>query len=116
MLKSLLIREDSLEEQALEEVSKLIYVRKNHSALCYGDFYTLQADKNIYAYLRSDMNERILAIINKSDDKQKVDLTLPGIYKLTKATDLISGKEFEVKRGKISADVDGISYLILKLE
>ncbi len=107
---------NSYEKQTLEEVSKLIHVRKNHSALRYGDFYTLQADKNIYAYLRSDMNERILTIINKSDDRQKVDLTLPRVYKLTKATDLISGEEFEVKKGKLSVVAEKIGYRILMVE
>ena len=54
------------EKQTLEDVSKLIHIRKEHSALRYGDFLTLQADENIYAYLRSDMNERILTVVNKN--------------------------------------------------
>ncbi|MCJ7552455.1 MAG: alpha-amylase family glycosyl hydrolase [Ignavibacteriaceae bacterium] len=107
---------NSYEKQTLEDVSKLIHLRKNHSALRYGDFYTLQADKNIYAYIRSDMNERILTLINKSDDRQKVDLALPRIYKLTKATDLLSGKESEVKKGKLSVVVEEIGYRILMIE
>ncbi|MBS4033990.1 MAG: alpha-glucosidase C-terminal domain-containing protein [Ignavibacterium sp.] len=104
------------EKQNLEDVSNLIHLRKNHSALRYGDFYTLQADKNIYAYLRSDMNERIITVINKSEDRQKVDLKFPKEYKLSKATDLISGKEYDIKLSELSVLVDKIGYVILKVE
>ncbi|HEX7358358.1 MAG TPA: alpha-glucosidase C-terminal domain-containing protein, partial [Ignavibacteriaceae bacterium] len=104
------------EKQTLEDVSKLIHIRKENSALRYGDFLTLQADENIYAYLRSDMNERILTVINKNSGEQKLDFTLPAVYKVNKAKDLISGKEFNLINNKILLDVSGIKYLILKLE
>ncbi len=104
------------EKQTFEDVGKLIHIRKEHSALRYGDFLTLQSDENIYAYLRSDMNERILTIVNKSPNQQKVELILPEIYKVSKAKDLVSGKEFEMKNNKLNANIDGTKYLILKLE
>ena len=104
------------EKQTFEDVAKLINLRKEHSALRYGDFLTLQADENIYAYLRSDMNERILILINKNPDQQKVEFTLPGFYKYSKATDLVSGKEYEVKNNKLDPSVDGLGFLILNLE
>lgn len=104
------------EKQTLEDVSKLIHLRKNHSALRYGDFYTLQADKNIYVYLRSDMNERILTVVNKSEEGQKVDLKFPKEYKLSKATDLISGNEYAISLSQLSVVVDQIGYMILKVE
>jgi len=104
------------EKQTFEDVSKLIHIRKEHSALRYGDFLTLQSDENIYAYLRSDMNERILTIVNKNSNQQKVELILPEIYGVRKSKDLISGKEFEMKNNKLNANIDGTKYLILKLE
>jgi len=104
------------EIQTFNDVSKLIHIRKEHSALRYGDFLTLQADENIYAYLRSDMNERILVVVNKNYDQQKVEFTLPGMYKVIKANDLVSGKEFEIKNNKLDVNIGGIEYLILKLE
>lgn len=107
---------NSYEKQTLEDVSKLIHTRRNHSALRYGDFYTLQADKNIYAYLRSDMNERILTVINKSEDRQIVNLKFPKEYKLSKATDLISGKEYDINLSELSVIADKISYVLLKVE
>ena len=104
------------EKQTLKDVSKLIHIRKEHSALRYGDFLTLQADENIYAYLRSDMNERILTIVNKNSKEQKVNYDLPAMYKLMIAKDLITGKEFEIKNNKLSLNIPGIKSLILLLE
>lgn len=104
------------EKQTFENVSKLIHIRKEHSALRYGDFLTLQADENVYAYLRSDMNERILVVVNKNSNQQKAEFTLPGFYKHNKATDLVSGKEFEIINNKLEINVDGIGYLILHIK
>jgi glycosidase len=104
------------EKQTFEDVSKLIHIRKENSALRYGDFLTLQADENIYAYLRSDMNERILTVINKNPNQHKLEFTLPAIYKVRKAKDLVSGKEFEVKNDKLLISVDGTKYLIMAIK
>ncbi|HEX9252347.1 MAG TPA: alpha-amylase family glycosyl hydrolase, partial [Ignavibacteriaceae bacterium] len=104
------------EKQTFNDVSKLIHIRKENSALRYGDFLTLQADENIYAFLRSDMNERILVVVNKNSNEQKLDFTLPGMYNITKANDLLTGKEFDVNNNRISFSVGGTGYLILKLE
>jgi cyclomaltodextrinase / maltogenic alpha-amylase / neopullulanase len=101
------------EKQTFEDVGKLIHIRKEHSALRYGDFLALQADENVYAYFRSDMNERILTVINKNPNQQKLEFTLPEMYKVSKAKDLVSGKEFEVKNNKLSISVEGIKYLIM---
>ena len=76
----------------------------------------MQADENIYAYLRSDMNERILTVVNKKNNAQNLEFTLPAMYKVSKAKDLISGKDSEVKNHKLSLDVNGIGYLVIKLE
>ncbi len=103
------------EKQTFKDVSKIIHIRKNHPALRYGDFLTLQADKNIYAYVRSDMNERILVVINKSEMEQNVDLTLPAIYSVRGANELITGESLQVKDNVIKINISGISYLILKL-
>ena len=70
------------EKKALQEVSKIIHLRNQHSALRYGDFQTLQADENVYVYLRSDLNERILIAINKSNQSQEIKIKLPEFYNL----------------------------------
>jgi glycosidase len=106
---------NEFEKQTFKDVSKLIHIRKDHSALRYGDFLTLQADKNIYSYVRSDMNERILVVLNKSENVQMIKINLPDIYNLSAATDLITGDSFRISANTISFDVKGIGLRILKL-
>jgi len=104
------------EKKMIKDVSKIIHIRKDHPALRHGDFLTLQADKNIYAYIRSDMNERILVVLNKSMKEQTISLGLPVIYTIRKATDLISGKVLQVDNNAATFIVKGNGYLMLKLE
>jgi len=107
---------NEFEKQTFKDVSKLIHFRKDHSALRNGDFLTLQADKNIYAYVRSDMNERILVILNKSEMGQGAELTIPAMYSVREANDLISGESLQVNNNVIKINISGISYMIMKLK
>ncbi len=106
---------NEIEKKTMEDVSKLIHIRKDHPSLRYGDFLTLQADENIYAYLRSDMNERILTIINKNPSEKNIKLVLPEVYKLEEAKDLITGDSIELINNQIELNIRGVDYLILKL-
>ena len=104
------------EKQTFNHVSKLIHIRKEHPALRYGDFLTLQADENIYAYLRSDMNERVLVIVNKNPNEQRLELSLPTIYKVKKAKEIISSKVVEILNYKLITNVAGLRASIFLLE
>jgi len=104
------------EQKVLDDVKKIINARNSHTALRYGDFQTLLVNENCYAYLRSDLNERILVVLNKSKNVEKLNITLPGIYNLQKAIDVISKKEFRITDNKLSVDINGMTYLVLKLE
>jgi len=104
------------EKQNLEDVSKLINVRAKHTALRYGDFLTLKADENFYSFIRSDMNERILVILNKNESEQNIAIEIPSIYKITKADDLFSGNQYEIKNNSFETKVKGTSFLILSLK
>ena len=103
------------EKQTFQDVSKLIHIRKNHSALRYGDFLTLQADENIYAYIRSDMNERVLVILNKNEKEQTFSIKIPEIYGAKKLVNLFNNQELELKNNLLETKVKGTSFLILKL-
>ncbi len=103
------------EKQTLKDVSKLIHIRKDHPALRYGDFMTLQADENIYAYIRSDMNERILTVVNKNPKEVKADFLLPAIYKIKNAKDLFSNKNLNIRDNKLSLEINKYSFLIIEL-
>jgi glycosidase len=103
------------EKENLKEISKLTQLRKNHSALRQGDFLSLIADSNSYAYIRSDMNERVLVVLNKSEENQNVKLKIPMIYKLTEAVDLSDGGTYEIINDKLTLDLPAIGWQIFKL-
>jgi glycosidase len=104
------------ERENLENVRKLIKLRRTNPALCYGDYFTLQADKNILAYIRSDMNERVMVVINKNTEKEEVNLDLPVYYGVTKLVDLLSGENIDVINNKPIISVKGVGYRFIKLE
>ncbi len=103
------------ERKMLEDVRKIVKVRKENSALRHGDFLTLDADTNIYAFIRSDMNERVLVILNKNENTQTVELKLPGVYKTKTAVDLINSEKLKVEGGKLKVAVKGAGYKFFKL-
>lgn len=103
------------EKQMYFAVKRLIHLRKNHSALRYGDFYTLQADKNIYAFIRSDINERILIVLNKSKNWQSISLNIPAIYEIKTILDLVSNKEFTCKNNSVQITIASTSWKMFKL-
>lgn len=103
------------EIQTFEDVSKLIHIRKEHPALRYGDFLTLQADENIYAYIRSDMNERILTVVNKNSNDIGVELIIPSIYKVNKAKNLLDDGEYKILNNKVKLNLNSYGYSILML-
>lgn len=103
------------EKENLFDVRKLIQLRKKHPALSYGDYYSLQADKNIFAYIRSDMNERIMVVLNKNSAEQKIDLTLPVYYAAKNITDLITGEKVTITDNKVTVPVNDTGYRFFKL-
>lgn len=104
------------ERKMLEDVRKIVKVRKENSALRHGDFYTLEADTNIYSYLRSDMNERVLVVLNKNENAESVELHLPSVYKAKIAIDLISAEKLNVEGEKLKVNIKGVGYRFLKLQ
>jgi glycosidase len=103
------------EKETLSDVRKIINARKNSSALRHGDFYTLIADENIFAYIRSDMKERVLVVLNKSNSAENIEINFPGIYNLSRAADIFSGKEFLINSSRIIVNLPELSYKIFKL-
>ncbi len=106
---------NSNEKNNLYMVSKLIHIRDNHPALRYGDYYPLMADTNIFAYVRSDMNERVLIVLNKSEESKTVSLSLPVVYNAELISDFISGDKVKVNSNDVNIIVPGIGYRIFKI-
>jgi glycosidase len=103
------------EQVMLKSVKKLIQLRRNHTALRHGDFLTIQADKDIFAFIRSDANERLLVILNKSEIEQNVLLKIPESYRIKKALDISSDKSFEVSNSELHLSLGKYTWRIFKL-
>lgn len=103
------------ERKMLKDVSRLIKLRRNHTALRYGDFKVLHADKNTFAFVRSDMHERILIVINNSPNPQRVDLTFPAVYNINFLEDLLTGDSIYPERDFASVTVKGFGYRYLRI-
>lgn len=97
------------EKKVHSEVAKIINLRREHTALRHGDYYTLFADENIYAYLRSDFNERILVTLNKGD-KKEIKLTLPEGINVTVLKNVVDGSEINVNENSVMLELDKISW------
>ena len=68
------------EKKMLDVVRQIVNVRKQNSAMRYGDFLPLRADDKFYAFIRSDFKQRVLVVLNKSDETQKMELSIPEVY------------------------------------
>ncbi len=104
------------EKKMLAKVSEIVKIRAGNSALRYGDYYPVTADKNIFAYIRSDFYERVLVVLNKSEEEKDADLTLPSFYKTVSAYDLAGKTGYQVKGNIIHLKVKPRGWMILKLK
>jgi glycosidase len=103
------------EKQMLKNIKKVIHLRKNHSALRYGDFLTLMAKDDIYAFVRSDLNERLLIVLNKDLQQANVALRIPTIYGSKTALDLLTQETFQIKGDQIKIAVKAEDFKIFQL-
>jgi glycosidase len=104
------------ETRMLNETKKIVKMRKQHSALRYGDFFTLRADTVVYAYMRSDFNERMLVVLNKSERAQTVDLLIPELYHLHELVDVISGEKVDLKNDRVRVSVPLIGWRVYQVQ
>ncbi len=104
-----------LEKNMLFDVRKISNIRENNSSLKYGDFYPLKVDKNIFAYIRSDMNERVLVVLNKSEDIMSVSLNIPEQYGIDQGIDLINNEIYKIATNSIEINIPEIGYKIIRL-
>ncbi len=103
------------EKEVFRDVSKLIKLRREHSALRHGDFQVLHADQNTFVYLRSDLNERVLVALNKSEQPQEIAVNLPKFYELTIARDLLSGQKMKISENNLLLNIPRIGWQILEV-
>ena len=104
------------EKRMLVETKKIVKMRNQHSALRYGDFYTLLADTAVYAYVRSDMNERLLVVLNKREEVASADLRLPEAFESKELIDVQTGENVPVKKNRATIAVPAIGWRVLKIQ
>jgi len=105
-----------IEKKMFEDVSQLIHLRRNHSALRYGDFQTLLADEKCFAYLRSDFNERILVVINKSEKVQERQIKIPHYYIIEDLENLLSMEKISLIDHKLNLKIPALGRMVIKID
>ena len=92
------------------KLTALVYAYK-----FFGDYYKLIADDNIYAYIWSDLNERVLIVLNKENNNKTAKLVFPSIYKVSKLISLIDNSEIVVDGNEVSVKLSSQNYNIYKI-
>ncbi len=103
------------EKEMLKNVKHIATLRNKHSALRYGDTYIMESGKDKLVFMRSDMNERIIIVINNSDKPQKITFRLPEFIESEVLKDLVSNRKLYTERGLGSIVLDKYSYAYLKI-
>jgi cyclomaltodextrinase len=106
---------NTYEREMLRKVSQLVKIRRRYSALRYGDFLPLVADDQIYAFLCSDPNGRILVILNKADKNVNVKISLPEELGLKQARNVLNPEQVPIKENILEDDISKINWKIYQL-
>lgn len=103
---------NSKEQFTLETVKRLVNIRRENMALNYGDFNVLIADKDIYAYVRTYLNNSVIVVFNKSAEEKEITLQLPSFIGKRMFTAEFSS-EFNVDNSALTIKVKPNSFEIL---
>ena len=104
------------EKETLGDVRGIVKLRNEYPALRYGDYYCIAANENIFAYIRSYMNQRILVVINKNTAEQNVELELPQIYGAKSLHDLSSKNVIQLTASNADLSMSGISWKMFLIQ
>lgn len=69
---------NSKEQFTLETVKRLVNIRRENMALNYGNFIVLIVEKDVYAYVRTYLNNSVIVVFNKSTEEKEITLQLPS--------------------------------------
>jgi cyclomaltodextrinase len=103
------------EQDMLKVTRTIARLRNTHSAFRYGDFLTLHADDSSYAYMRSDLNERVLVALNKGETKQPVVLHVPPVYASHRLVDLVDGSAIPLTNGTARVEIPAIGWRMFRV-
>lgn len=92
-------------------IKKLISLRREHEALRRGKFKWLKYLNGVLGYTRESGNEKVLVLINNSNQIKNVNL----IEYFNKCVDLLNNKKVVLKEGKMDIIMDEYSYKIFSV-
>ncbi len=104
------------EQKMYAKVKKIVALRRDNPALRYGDFQTVYLEKDIYAYIRSDMQQQVLVILSKSRNEEFVALKLPQIPKVKSIIPLFGVKRYSLIDNVINLNIAPLSSIAFKLD
>jgi glycosidase len=110
--------EDSLDRyqlELLETTRKIINIRKNSTALKYGDLIPVLVEHDVFAYLRTDFNEKYLVVLNKSESNKEITVSIPHYLNIIAGNDLISNVSYKIINNTINLNLSKKGFAILKL-
>ena len=99
----------SEEARLRTRITGLLGLRNRHSALRYGDFLPLSADKESFVYMRNDLNEKILVILNKSESLKVLDIPLPEVMDLETAEQISGSAIYQLENGMLHVEIPAYS-------
>jgi len=90
--------------------ARLGEIRNNHQALKHGDIATILTEGEVLAFSRSDKNQTLFVLLNRSEEEKTIQLDLPNqSYK-----NLLGDESYETESGKISVTLSPVSGVILE--
>jgi glycosidase len=97
-------------------IAKLTNLRNSHSALRYGDYISLKANDNTFAYLRNDFSGKMLIVINYSNNGKKIEFKLPKDLQLENKKHLYGNGKIKIQNNNFSIETKPYSVNIFGFE
>ncbi|MEI8342131.1 MAG: alpha-glucosidase C-terminal domain-containing protein, partial [Verrucomicrobiota bacterium] len=93
------------EKGVLENFQKLSKFRHKHPALRYGSRRTLTAGKDVFAFVRAQLDDRVLCVFNRGDKTEALTVKVAPELADGDYTDALSGKKWTVKNGEVALSI-----------
>lgn len=103
------------EKTTLENTKAVAKLRNTFPALRYGDFLTILADETAFAYIRSDLRQRLLIVLHNADDSRELSLHIPECYKIREAIDTQTNEKVNLQDNTITAKMPKLSWKVFEL-
>ncbi|MBU0712496.1 hypothetical protein KJ762_10225 [bacterium] len=101
------------ETKQLEAFTQLTNLRNKYSCLRRGDYLNLYTDTNMMVYSRGDTQNRLIILINKSENPNEVSICLPAWLEGRTLESLIGNKQYRISDKKVTLRTPGLAYDVL---